>query len=423
MRTRKTVVTILSILILLVSAVCLVACGLGQKDTGSTEDTPVSISVASLHKGDYVIGQGVDFSEITVVVTYSSGAKTETVLSDVFLDEENREKFFTEGIHSIFVRYGELETVFQISVINPDEIVLYKAQFYSNGGTKVPVMYADVITAFIVPEREGYTFEGWYASYDLSGSLARTPYRLTHDTDFYAKWRDNRSCRVTFYDEGEIFSFRDDKGTLHELDFYKEYGTSINLDDKESYPDPSEKEGKIFKMWRVSAGNVENIVEDVRIEAVYESVRIFFGGKAARFLTDLASVLAAGAFFLFLTEKRAEGQLPFFIFLCYGVGVVLMRLLVKKTLRQLSTPLLLRCRVAARKKIKEGYKNLRSAYANAKRRSYDRKERKRTRRDSGKDRTKRRSRGTNRLGQTAGKGTGGKRPYQSPAQRTKERRG
>ena len=272
MRTRKLVVTFLSIVILVALAVCLIACDQGS-ESASVENTPVSISVTSTHRGDYVIGQDVDFSEITVTITYSSGSKTEQTLSDEFLSEENREKFFVEGVHSIFVTYGDLQDVLQINVTNPDEIVIYKAQFYSNGGTKVPVLYTDVIGAFPVPEREGYTFMGWYASYDLSGDRAVSPYRLTHNVDFYARWKDDRLCNVSFYDEGKIFQFTDDKGVVQKLDFDVEYGTSISLDDKEKYPDPSEKEGKVFKMWQVTAGNVDKIVEDVVVVAVYESVR------------------------------------------------------------------------------------------------------------------------------------------------------
>ncbi|MBR1748005.1 MAG: InlB B-repeat-containing protein, partial [Clostridia bacterium] len=141
-------------------------------------------------------------------------------------------------------------------------VVLYRARFFSNGGSDVTTVYTDVISAFRAPEREGYTFDGWYTSYDLSGSRALSPYTLLQDTDFYAKWLDNRRCNVKFIDEEEVL-----------LDFDVVYGDTVDIDNKEKYPDPTEKEGKVFKGWRLMGGSNENITQDIRFVAVYESVR------------------------------------------------------------------------------------------------------------------------------------------------------
>ena len=253
---------IIKTLFLLTIAVCLIALLFACDQVSSTDAVLAGISVKNTHEGDYILGEDVDLTEVTVTASYSDGETRSFPLSDYMLTNEDKQKFFTKGVHTITVTYEEKTVVFQIKVVDPQEEVVFRARFFSNGGTDIATQYTDTIKQFLAPVREGYTFDGWYSSYDFSGSKAIAPYILKTNTDFYAKWVDNRRCNVKFYDGDEV---------LYEENIV--YGGSIDIDDLSQYPAPSEKEGKIFTGWKLSSGSTVEMSTDTVIIASYESVR------------------------------------------------------------------------------------------------------------------------------------------------------
>lgn len=243
--------------VIVLSACVFSACG------DSAEDAYLKdITVLTTHDGSYVLGEAVDLSEITFKAVYSDGEERTLSLTDEMLSEDDRNKFFTAGIHTVTVNYGGKQAVVQISVVKPGEAILYTATFFSNGGSEVKPVTASVIDSFVPSVREGYTFDGWYATQDFSGSKAVAPYTLTQNTNFYAKWVDNRRCTVTFKDGEEV---------LYEFDVV--YGTGIDITDLEKYPAPEDKEGLRFTGWQSSGARLDEITVDAVVEAVYETVQ------------------------------------------------------------------------------------------------------------------------------------------------------
>lgn len=300
MRMRKTIRVVLLAAVLLGLLVSLVACGSTTSTTSSSSAVKItSLTVHSNHKGDYILGEDVDFSEIIVTASYSDGKTKQFTLYDDLLSDEDKAGFFIVGVHKVTVNYEGKQAVFQISVSNPNNVTLYCAQFFSDGGSPVDTMYAETIKAFRVPEKEGYTFVGWYTTVDKTGSKAIAPYTLKENTNFYAKWEDNRRCYVRFIDEGEI---------LYQVEVvYGSPMSDIRIDDEEIFPDPEEKEGKIFKGWRVIGGGSDVITEDIRVTAVYETINFtiqieYWDGEK---LTKTAKTINYGSRF---TMTDAEGN-------------------------------------------------------------------------------------------------------------------
>lgn len=248
----------LTIILAVAMGFALVACS----GTNVGDDSGVAgISVAERHTGPYVLGEDVDLSEITIIVTYNNGEVKIVPVSDYMLSLEDRELFFTKGTYTVYINYEGATTALQIAVVGADEIANYTAEFKSNGGSLVDSQRGTVIKTFYAPQRPGYTFDGWYTNYDLTGDKVKAPYTLNQNTIFYAKWVDNRRCTITFFD------FYGDMVREFEI----VYGTSININDYNTYPAPEEIEGMVFSGWSTSGGNTEEITADLSINAIYVS--------------------------------------------------------------------------------------------------------------------------------------------------------
>jgi uncharacterized repeat protein (TIGR02543 family) len=81
--------------------------------------------------------------------------------------------------------------------------ILHTANFYESG-TLVSSVYDQNITLPTPTPISGYTFDGWYV--DNTGSLAPSPYYLTGETNFYARWipvdPTTPKVKAVFYDDG-----------------------------------------------------------------------------------------------------------------------------------------------------------------------------------------------------------------------------
>ena len=72
-----------------------------------------------------------------------------------------------------------------------------KVTFHTEGGTLKNKMLTIVKGAGLylpLPEKKGYDFTGWYLDKSLTqfAGAYRDSYRITKDTDFYAKWEKTR---------------------------------------------------------------------------------------------------------------------------------------------------------------------------------------------------------------------------------------
>lgn len=76
----------------------------------------------------------------------------------------------------------------------------FNVSFYSDGTTISSQSYngGDTVSEPANPEKENYTFSGWYTDSSYSGTQASFPYTVTSDVSFYAKWTlTNQTVSVT----------------------------------------------------------------------------------------------------------------------------------------------------------------------------------------------------------------------------------
>ena len=73
----------------------------------------------------------------------------------------------------------------------------YTVHFETDGGTAVGDMIVSVIERSPSTEKEGYTFEGWYADENFTEKVT-FPYEVTRAQTLYAKWTQNIPAGITF---------------------------------------------------------------------------------------------------------------------------------------------------------------------------------------------------------------------------------
>ena len=73
----------------------------------------------------------------------------------------------------------------------------YTVHFETDGGTAVGDMTVSVIERAPSTEKEGYTFEGWYADENFTEKVT-FPYEVTAEQTLYAKWTQNIPAGITF---------------------------------------------------------------------------------------------------------------------------------------------------------------------------------------------------------------------------------
>ncbi len=135
-------------------------------------------------------------------------------------------------------------------------------KFVTNGGD--PLASESVVKGeeftLPVPEREGYSFEGWYDNADLSGDPVAETQTVEKSRTFYAKWE--KMYLVTFDVAG---------GSISAGSLYLKKGTNLNTAIKEYVP---EKEDFLFGEWLYngSALKASDVMpeEDITLTAHYK---------------------------------------------------------------------------------------------------------------------------------------------------------
>ena len=268
---------ILSVILLTCIFTFAVSCSMEKKE----EVTAKSIEILTLHDGAYYIGDDVDLSEVTFRVHYTDKSTKDFTLDDTMLSDADSGKFFIAGTHTVSILCEGTEGHFQINVIDVAKEGKFLAKFYSLGGTEVSSIADTKVKAFPKPEREGYTFDGWYTdiryvqiagvnTVEYMGSKVREPYELSANTSFYAKWIDDRICTVTFVDsDNTVLNYKKENETDEDVPMIVQihYGEKINID---NYIYPIDKvEGKTFVGWEVINGNPDRVTADIKVRAKF----------------------------------------------------------------------------------------------------------------------------------------------------------
>lgn len=112
----------------------------------------------------------------------------------------------------------------------------YTVTFVTNGGSDIPPFTGTVVQSEPQPQKNGYTFVGWFASSDFSTARIGFPYTLSADTTLYAKWEKQAAAYTqTTLDD---FEYTDEDGVIT-LTSYKGSASAIRLPDEADAVGPS----------------------------------------------------------------------------------------------------------------------------------------------------------------------------------------
>ncbi len=144
-------------------------------------------------KTEYYIGDTFDPTGGVVTATYADSSTEDISITDsrITLSEPNMS---SEGKKNVIVTYGSARTTFQIQVNIQTYTVTFDYNYSGSTATYVTVNSGEAVSKPEDPERDGYTFDGWYtdsattAAYDFSTAV-------TFDLTLYAKWL-NASAKV-----------------------------------------------------------------------------------------------------------------------------------------------------------------------------------------------------------------------------------
>ncbi len=255
-----------------VVAIAFVGCG-----SSSSSDTYYELRLSE-QNSDISFTQGyVDLSSIVIeyyemVPNVVENTVAETLMETLTIDSDSMvstadmAKLDNTGTYTISVNYNFVILKVTITIIPEVVTSTYDVTFDAQGGvldaygTDITTLNLTSITAIPKVTKEGYNFGGWYPKSNGSGTILVTPYVLTSDTTYYAKWVNENIFTVTYVNQvtGEVIS------TVE-----VESGTEL------TYPTTATIEGKEFSYWGNYAGvldTTEIVTESLVLYAYYETI-------------------------------------------------------------------------------------------------------------------------------------------------------
>lgn len=190
---------------------------------------------------------------------------------------------------------------------NPED---YKAVFHPEGGTlqNETITIAKGTSLYLpLPEREGYDFTGWYLDQPLTqfAGVYRDSYRITKDTDFYAKWEKTKEDNADQSSNAETtgtytVKYDANGGVTKESSAKVAKGESVKLP-------ATEREGFTFKGWYTDeqvfigmAGDTYKPDRDISLYAGWEKAASGNNNKDAVDTLEIGRSSVSGA----ATEKE-----------------------------------------------------------------------------------------------------------------------
>ncbi len=92
----------------------------------------------------------------------------------------------------------------------------HKISFYTGTDQKIDSVDVVILEKAPVPERNGYTFEGWYLTSNCTGTPVTFPFTPDRDTTLYAKWVSKEAIKITNVDE--LFAINEEPSKEYVLD-------------------------------------------------------------------------------------------------------------------------------------------------------------------------------------------------------------
>ncbi len=231
------------------------------------EELPVlkyftGLTVKSMSKTTYNYGEEFDYDGIVLQSNYSNSNVHHEIKDDYIVTGYDPYKI---GKQTITIKFYQYSTTATVTVKAPN----YEVKLNTVGGiadkTAVDVTLGTPMTSLPVPEKEGYTFLGWFDAEEGGNQItSSTVFNSLSSNEIYAHWEKNKYS-VTFNSNGGNNSPQNLSNVL--------YDTSITIES--TIP---QKSGLVFKGWSLInedtgeylyPGQTLNIEKDTTLYAIY----------------------------------------------------------------------------------------------------------------------------------------------------------
>ena len=222
----------------------------------------VSVDIKSISKTNYEYGEEFDYDGIVLQSNYSNSNVHHEIKDDYIVTGYDPYKI---GKQTITIKFYQYLTTATVTVKAPN----YEVKLNTVGGiadkTAVDVTLGTPMTSLPVPEKEGYTFLGWFDAEEGGNQItSSTVFNSLSSNEIYAHWEKNKYS-VTFNSNGGNNSPQNLSNVL--------YDTSITIES--TIP---QKSGLVFKGWSLInedtgeylyPGQTLNIEKDTTLYAIY----------------------------------------------------------------------------------------------------------------------------------------------------------
>ena len=222
----------------------------------------VSVDIKSISKTNYEYGEEFDYDGIVLQSNYSNSNVHHEIKDDYIVTGYDPYKI---GKQTITIKFYQYLTTATVTVKAPN----YEVKLNTVGGiadkTAVDVTLGTPMTSLPVPEKEGYTFVGWFDAEEGGNQItSSTVFNSLSSNEIYAHWEKNKYS-VTFNSNGGNNSPQNLSNVL--------YDTSITIES--TIP---QKSGLVFKGWSLInedtgeylyPGQTLNIEKDTTLYAIY----------------------------------------------------------------------------------------------------------------------------------------------------------
>ncbi len=222
----------------------------------------VSVDIKSISKTNYEYGEEFDYDGIVLQSNYSNSNVHHEITDDYIVTGYDP---YTPGKQTITIKFYQYSTTATVTVKAPN----YEVKLNTVGGvadkTAADVTLGSPMTSLPVPEKEGYTFVGWFDAEEGGNQItSSTVFNSLSSNEIYAHWEKNKYS-VTFNSNGGNNSPQNLSNVL--------YDTSITIES--TIP---QKSGLVFKGWSLInedtgeylyPGQTLNIEKDTTLYAIY----------------------------------------------------------------------------------------------------------------------------------------------------------
>ena len=222
----------------------------------------VSVDIKSISKTNYEYGEEFDYDGIVLQSNYSNSNVHHEITDDYIVTGYDPYKI---GKQTITIKFYQYSTTATVTVKAPN----YEVKLNTVGGiadkTSIDVTLGTPMTSLPVPEKEGYTFVGWFDAEEGGNQItSSTVFNSLSSNEIYAHWEKNKYS-VTFNSNGGNNSPQNLSNVL--------YDTNITIES--TIP---QKSGLVFKGWSLInedtgeylyPGQTLNIEKDTTLYAIY----------------------------------------------------------------------------------------------------------------------------------------------------------